>query len=90
MFDFIGITSFYRAILFLAVGIIALVISFLYIHLEKKENEKKAAAEEVAEPEVTIVEEPEGAAVPDESTEMEEYIISEMNTAQAEEEENHE
>lgn len=90
IFDFIGITSFYRAILFLAVGIIALVISFLYIHLEKKENEKKAAAEEVAEPEVTIVEEPEGAAVPAESTEMEEYIISEMNTAQAEEEENHE
>ena len=44
----------------------------------------------MAEPEVTIVEESEGAAVPAESTEMEEHIIPEMNTAQAEEGENHE
>jgi len=75
IFDFVGITSFYRAILFLTVGVIALTISFLYIHLEKKENEEKLAAEEVSEPEVTIAEEvqQEGTVMQDEN------ILEEVN-----------
>lgn len=89
IYDFIGITSFYRAILFLVVGIIALVISFLYIHLEKKENEEKLAAEEVSEPEVTIVEEekPEEMVIQDGNALAEEKTSGEESEVHKEERE---
>ena len=92
IFDFTGITSFYRAILFLVVGVIALAISFFYIHLEKKENEERLAAEEVSEPEVTIVEEekPEEAAMQDENMPAAEKTSGEESKAHKEEREKNE
>ena len=39
-YDFSELETMAKAILFLAVGVIALAISFLYIYLEKKEDEE--------------------------------------------------
>ena len=45
VYDFRGLDSLLRIILFFTVGVIALGISFLYIHLERKEEkEEKMAA----------------------------------------------
>ncbi|MBD5502171.1 MAG: DUF2339 domain-containing protein [Lachnospiraceae bacterium] len=41
LYDFRGIPSLSKVILFLVVGLIALSISFLYIYLEKKEDDEK-------------------------------------------------
>ena len=42
LYDFIEVNTFYRIIVFLVVGVLALVISFLYILLEKNADKKKA------------------------------------------------
>ena len=66
VYDFVELESLPKAILFLTVGIIALVISFLYIYLEKKEdkeekeelskNEKAEMADKFAETEESVKE----------------------------------
>lgn len=66
VYDFVELESLPKAILFLTVGIIALVISFLYIYLEKKEdkeekeelskNEKAEMADKFAETEESVIE----------------------------------
>ena len=45
LYDFRGIPSLSKVILFLVVGLIALSISFLYIYLEKKEDDEKEEIE---------------------------------------------
>lgn len=42
LYDFIEVGTLYRIIVFLAVGVLALLISFLYILLEKKADKKRA------------------------------------------------
>lgn len=41
LYDFRGLESIFKVILFFTVGVIALAISFLYIYLEKKEDKKE-------------------------------------------------
>lgn len=45
LYDFRGIPSLSKVILFLVIGLIALSISFLYIYLEKKEDDEKEEVE---------------------------------------------
>lgn len=42
LYDFIEVDTIYRVIVFLVVGILALIISFLYVLLEKNSDKKKA------------------------------------------------
>ncbi|MCM1126724.1 MAG: hypothetical protein NC429_09650 [Lachnospiraceae bacterium] len=54
LYDFIEVGTFYRIIVFLAVGVLALFISFLYILLEKKADRKRAEKLNRAEQEERI------------------------------------
>lgn len=54
LYDFRGIPSLSKVILFLVVGLIALSISFLYIYLEKKEDDEKKEDNEKEEVETSF------------------------------------
>lgn len=52
LYDFIEVGTIYRIIVFLVVGILALIISFLYILLEKNAEKKKAEKSNRIEPDM--------------------------------------
>lgn len=66
LYDFIEVNTIYRIIVFLVVGVLALVISFLYILLEKNADKKKAeklswmeqGKQELSEEQTTLKEPP--------------------------------
>ena len=75
LYDFIEVNTIYRIIVFLVVGILALVISFLYILLEKNADKKKAERLSWLEQEKQVLLEEQ--TIPREQPPLEEQIIPE-------------